>query len=103
MKRGALAESLRARRILVMAAFRLASNSTKVVRPHEVPQLLARDYLVRPAHQDGENAGWLLLKGHAAAVAAQDALVRSSSNAPKRTRRPASNVDISKGPWERGF
>ena len=47
----------------------------RVVRPHEVPQLLARDQLARPAHQEAENAGRLLLKGHAAAVAVQDARI----------------------------
>ena len=45
----------------------------RVVRPHEVPQLVARDDLRRPAHQEGENAGWLLLQGHTAAVAVKDA------------------------------
>ena len=47
----------------------------RVVRPHELPQLFARDQVAWPAHQEAENAGRLLLKGNAATVAVQNACI----------------------------
>ena len=54
-----------------------------LVRPDELPQFLARDQLARPAHQEAENPGRLLLEGHAAAVAMQDPRVEIELERPE--------------------
>jgi hypothetical protein len=53
------------------------------VCPDELSQFLARDQVARPAHQEAENPGRLLLEGHAAAVTMQDPCIEIELERPE--------------------